>query len=984
MIRRAFPQSILHGILRRPFLTILFMGAITLFFLWHLPNLSFRTSIYDFIIKDLPETNRYEEFKSIFGSDEIIRIVIRAAHIFDPLTFKKIEHLSNSAAQINGIRRVISLPSIKSDVEAGKKWRLEAFQELVTPVKLFHKNLLSVDQSATVLTLLLDNDADKEHVIQSIRHLIDDADKALSIYQIGMPLVSRALVRYTQMDFLRLTPITLLIVTLILFIIFRNLKYLFIPLICVALTLIWTFGLMALVRIPISMLTLIVPVFLIAVGTAYCLHIMCEYLSNAHHTKSPAEAVLLTFSNTALPTVLAVLTTSIGLGSLLINRIVAIHEFALFSCFGMFSLLFILLTLFPALLAFVPLPDKGGSSFWKADFLNRFLNKIVFLDLKHQRLTFLIIAAITLFCGAGLLFLKVETNPVGFFKDHTTVSRNFHDIHRDLSGSFPIHVVMDGQDTDTFESPQHIAELSRFQNFLETLPGVDKTVSFADYMKLVNYALNQYDPKYYALPQESFEVRMLINNYKTMLGDDMLLRFMNPEFSKANILGLTHLSSSREFLRTKEKVLAHASRSFSDHYNWTVTGFGIAVAASSDLLVRGQAKSFSITIGLIFCIMIFLFLSAKVGFIAIIPNCFPIIINFGLMGWLGIDMSVATSLVASIAIGLAVDDTIHYLVRYNREFKKDLDKDRALRDTLLGVGKPIIFTTLSLALGFSILLFSQFKPTAVFGLLMVITLFAAFVGDLILLPSLMLHVELVTAWDLLKLMPSVGGMPAGAVHELNQPLSVIKTASSFLMKKIKKGEPIDNEILFTMVAKIDNHVDRISEMINRLKAIDMKPNLVRKKFNINDPIRNIVAVVGRQLNLDNIDLKLELDETLPLILGHPNRFEQLIYNLITNAWDAINARETAGATPLPRMIIIRTSHESEHVSISVSDSGVGIPHHLRERIMEPFFTSKESGKGKGLGLSICRQIVKDYGGRIRVKSHKEKGSTFYLIFPVNR
>jgi len=145
-----------------------------------------------------------------------------------------------------------------------------------------------------------------------------------------------------------------------------------------------------------------------------------------------------------------------------------------------------------------------------------------------------------------------------------------------------------------------------------------------------------------------------------------------------------------------------------------------------------------------------------------------------------------------------------------------------------------------------------------------------------------------------------------------------------------------------------------------------------------------VAVLGPQLNLDNIDLKLELDETVPLIPGHPNRFEQVIYNLITNAWDAVNAMQTTGDAPLPRMIIIRTAHENKRVSVSVSDSGIGIPHHLKERILEPFFTSKESGTGKGLGLSICRQIVKDFGGRIHVKSHKGKGSTFKLAFPVNR
>jgi hypothetical protein len=121
------------------------------------------------------------------------------------------------------------------------------------------------------------------------------------------------------------------------------------------------------------------------------------------------------------------------------------------------------------------------------------------------------------------------------------------------------------------------------------------------------------------------------------------------------------------------------------------------------------------------------------------------------MGWLGIELSVATSLVASIAIGLAVDDTIHYLVRYNREFKKDLDKKRALQDTIQNVGRPIVFTTCTIGLGFAILIFSHFKPTAVFGLMMVITMASALVGDLIILPSLMTHVELVTLWDLVRL-----------------------------------------------------------------------------------------------------------------------------------------------------------------------------------------------------------------------------------------
>ncbi len=161
-----------------------------------------------------------------------------------------------------------------------------------------------------------------------------------------------------------------------------------------------------------------------------------------------------------------------------------------------------------------------------------------------------------------------------------------------------------------------------------------------------------------------------------------------------------------------------------------VTGFGIVISESSQLLTEGQVKSLSVTLIVICATMFLLFLSWKVGLIALLPNCFPIVVSFGLMGWMGWKLSVATVLIASIAIGLAVDDTIHYLVRYNRELKKEPDRRRAMRATLQGVGRPIMTTTLTIGLGFSVLIFSNFQPTSVFGILMVVTMASALVGGL--------------------------------------------------------------------------------------------------------------------------------------------------------------------------------------------------------------------------------------------------------------
>jgi len=196
---------------------------------------------------------------------------------------------------------------------------------------------------------------------------------------------------------------------------------------------------------------------------------------------------------------------------------------------------------------------------------------------------------------------------------------------------------------------------------------------------------------------------------------------------------------------------------------------------------------------LVCCIMFLLFLSAKVGLIAIVPNLFPIIVNFGMMGWLGIELSMATSLIASIAIGLAVDDTIHYLFRFNHEFKKDLDEKRALRATLHHIGRPVIYTTLTIGIGFSVLMFSSFKPTAVFGALMLLTMGAALIGDLVLLPSLMIHVELVTLWDLVRI--KMGREPAAGIplfHDLSRTeIHYILMAGA--LRKIRPGETLFNK-----------------------------------------------------------------------------------------------------------------------------------------------------------------------------------------------
>jgi diguanylate cyclase (GGDEF)-like protein len=842
MLQRLFNRISYHDylqkIVRRPVVVLLFFLIVTLIFIALIPRLSFKTSIYDLEIEDLPETVNYESFKGLFGSDEIIRLVIKADDVFDPITFGKISEIANTVSKIDGVRRVISLPSIKQAVDLSGNWSLEKFYTVIAPVDLFTKYIITNERKATALTLVLETDADPELVIRGVEQVLAEAPEGLSLYQVGMPLVSQALMKFTANDFFILPPITFILIATILLLIFRKIHLVLIPLVCVSLGLIWTFGLMALINIPLSMLTMIVPVFLIAVGTAYCLHIVTEYIACLQHADSPESASISTFSNIYFPTLLAVITTIFGLGSLLVNRIPAIREFALFSCFGMFSLLVITLIFLPAALTFLPIPaQKQTARIGSHKVFDRFIEKIIDINLNKQKIVLPILAGIVAFCAFGMLRIKVETNPVGYFKEDTPVIRHFHDIYRDLSGSFPINVTVQSKDDYYFENPQNIAQIEDLQKFLETLPGVDKSISFADYMKLVNYALNGFDPKFYALPSEGFEARMAINNYATMLGEDMFTSFMNQNLSHANIVLLTHLSSSREFLETRDKIIEFAEESLPQDLILDTTGFGIVISASSHQLTNGQIKSLSLTMILVFAIMFTLFLSFKVGLIAIVPNMFPIVINFGIMGWLGIELSMVTSLIASIAIGLAVDDTIHYLFRYNREFKEDLDRNRALAETLRKVGRPIVFTTVTICIGFSNLIISNFKPTAVFGIMMVITMLSALVGDLILLPSLMQHVELVTLWDLVRLklgqepakgIPLFKDLSRTEIHYLIMAGSLQKIEAGEIL--FRKGDPSNS--MYTIISGTMDVLDSVNDeavcpgptserLINRMKAGDV-------------------------------------------------------------------------------------------------------------------------------------------------------------------
>ncbi|MBF0102450.1 MAG: PAS domain S-box protein [Desulfobacterales bacterium] len=231
-------------------------------------------------------------------------------------------------------------------------------------------------------------------------------------------------------------------------------------------------------------------------------------------------------------------------------------------------------------------------------------------------------------------------------------------------------------------------------------------------------------------------------------------------------------------------------------------------------------------------------------------------------------------------------------------------------------------------------------------------------------------------------MATLGEMATGVAHELNQPLTVIKTASSFLMKKIKKNELINPENLFVMVSEIDSHVDRASKIINHMRQFGRKSEMTLEKIQINAILKKTFEFFSQQLRLREIELVWDIDENLPMILSDASRLEQVFINLFINARDAIEEKSVSTGQKCDKKITLHTRHDADQVMIQVRDTGIGIPEPLLEKIFEPFFTTKKVGQGTGLGLSISYGIIKDCGGNISAVSEQGKGSTFIITLPI--
>jgi len=232
-------------------------------------------------------------------------------------------------------------------------------------------------------------------------------------------------------------------------------------------------------------------------------------------------------------------------------------------------------------------------------------------------------------------------------------------------------------------------------------------------------------------------------------------------------------------------------------------------------------------------------------------------------------------------------------------------------------------------------------------------------------------------------MATLGEMSTGIAHELNQPLSVIKTAANIILRRVRDGREATPDLLNELNTEIDSQVDRASRIINHMREFGRKPDIQKQSIQLNNALKDSFTVFGQQLKLREIEVVMNLDGDLPPIMADKNRLEQVFVNLVLNARDAIEEKKSRFKDdPTDHRITINSFRDGDQVVVTVSDTGIGVPKSLKGKVFEPFFTTKEQGKGTGLGLSISYGIVRDYGGAIDFESEEGNGTVFTIRFPV--
>ena len=768
-------------------LVLLFTAALTILAVTRLVDLHtghFRLEIDPSANRLLSEHNPakqfYDQARRTFGSDEILVITLTSADVFTRDTLERIKRMTRRISDVEAVDHVVSLSNAMDirSVEGGLDIApfidhmgqgpeaIKAIRKRVLDNPVYSGSLVSKSGDATALIVYFRDIDDREFIRRGIHDkivsIVNEEKGDNEVWITGTPHFKVSVIKILMHDLLWLPPLIALILTLVLIVCYRTLLGVVVPLFTVAVGVVLSLGAIAALGYSLSMISVLVPPLLMILGLSYSVHVVSDYHQHRHQTPEKRILVRDTLQRILLPVLLTGVTTIAGFASLMINPIEAISEFGVLSIIGVIIITMVSVTFTPALLSLLDRkpPRAAGTKPALTTLFDRFIDRVAVFDLKHKNTIFLFSGILFALGLAGLLRIHVSADIMTSFSRDSEVRKSFELVNEKLGGANPLYIVINGDRPDAFKEPANLNIVRELQSWLNQQPEIGGSVSIADYIMMVNRALHDNNPAFYTIPDN----RRLITQLLFLSSSDELDRIADTRFQNANVIVRARVISSDDIATLIKRINARLAE-LPGHLKAQATGNPVLITQTLTEIIIGQAKSVGLALLIVYAILSLMFMSYRIGFIALIPNVLPIVIYFGSLGFFGISLNPSTSLIAPMVLGIAIDDTIHYFARFNREVRHQADDRKATVAALKGVGRPMTYTSVALCLGFLALTTSELSMQVQVGLMASWALAVAWLCDFLLTPALCSSVRITTLWDVLTL--DLGENPQHSIPLLN-------------------------------------------------------------------------------------------------------------------------------------------------------------------------------------------------------------------------
>ena len=740
-------NKLAEAIVKLKWFIIIIVIVLTAFLGYQIKDLKIDSDIVSSLPDDDPVALLYKNIGKEFGGNDMGMIIIETDDVFKKEVIEYVKQITDTLRVLDGISTITSLTNILDikgsewGIEIGtlldeydlpdSKAELDTLKERVFSKDMYNGTIVSEDGTSTLIIFTLLDGADKQAVAKNIKEKITELNIPEKLYFGGLPFMMNDITYLIVSDIIRLIPITFFLITFILFLAFRSTRGVVLPMLTAAFSVIWVLGTMVLFGYELSMISNITPIILLAVGSAYTIHVINRI--NTTFDQDRKKALTKALAYITVPVILAALTTMVGFVSFIFGAYLAIiRDFGLFTALGVFFALLLSIFFVPAIISALSMYKSAKrierNSIKKYSILNDIiLSPLNDLLHKHPKYILSVWGIVMLVSIIGVFFIQREVNMAEYFKKDNPTRVTEDIMQEKFGGSQPVFVVFNGD----VQSPDVLQMMIKTENYMREFPAIDRTQSIADLVEEMNDVMGE--------GKKIPEKRAKIENLWFLLdGQDIMPQLVTDELDKAIIQSKLASNDSKvlnDFIAYMDDFVTENS---TEECKIEVTGMPSVYLQLDKSLINSQRSSLVIAIILVLLIVGLILRSPMKGVFAAIPIVATITILFGFMGATGIPLDVATVLVASVALGIGIDYSIHIITHFSHVYKETGELYKSMEETIKISGKAIVINVLSVATGFIVLIFSEMVPLQNFGILVAMSMIGSGLGALTLLPVLII------------------------------------------------------------------------------------------------------------------------------------------------------------------------------------------------------------------------------------------------------